>query len=148
MVTPKFTVGITEDAKAIREEVFMKEQGFVNEFDEDDNRLWTLVLYLDGVGISTARLRPLDPETFQIERVAVRKPYRGMKVGTYTMKFMMNKIISLGGRWAIVHAQEDKMDFYKKLGFHLNKEVEPFLDEGVPHVEMSRFLLKKAAKHR
>lgn len=148
MVKPLWTIGANEDARLIREEVFMKEQGFQNEFDEDDKRLWEFVLYLDDVPISTCRIKPIDPETFKIERVAVRKAYRGQKVGSYTVKFATNKIISLGGRKAVIYSQADKTEFYYKLGFRLNEEVEPFLDEGVPHVEMRKFLLKKHAKRR
>lgn len=142
MVSEKFTFGMSSDAKMIRQEVFVEEQGFQNEFEEKDFRLWTLVLYLDGEPISTGRIEPLDPERFQIGRVAVRKKYRGMKVGTYTMKYLANKILSLGGRIAIVHAQIDKMRFYYSLGFREDKEIPHEYDEGVEHVVMRKVLKK------
>ena len=91
MVKEKFSIGVTEDARLIRTEVFMVEQGFKNEFDELDDEAWELVLYLDNVPVSTGRLEKIDPETYRIERVAVRKAYRDLQFGTYTMKFLMRK---------------------------------------------------------
>ncbi len=145
MVSEKFTLGMSEDAKLIRQEVFVEEQGFQYEFEDKDSKLWTLVLYLDGTPISTGRIEPLDPETFQIGRIAVRKPYRHMKVGTYTMKYLMNKILSLGGRVAVVHAQVDKMGFYHSLGFKEDKESPRYYEEHVEHSIMKK-VLKKSVK--
>lgn len=147
MVTEKFTVGITPDAKLIREEVFMQEQGYKHEFDELDNSLWTLVLYLDGTPISTGRLEEIDPETYQIERIAVRKQFRGMNVGSYTVKYLCNKAISLGARKCILHAQADKVHFYETLGFKI-RDGEIDFDEGNPHVWMYKVIVKSKRKFR
>ncbi len=143
MVKEKFSIGVTEDARLIRTEVFVVEQGFKNEFDELDDEAWELVLYLDNVPVSTGRLEKIDPETYRIERVAVRKAYRGLQFGTYTMKFLMRKILEIGGHIAVVHAQADKTAFYKKLGFKEIKDAEIIYDEGCPHVLMKKELRKK-----
>ena len=73
MIKPVFTLGTSLEAKEIRQEVFVQEQGFQNEFDEYEKTATTLVLFLDDIPIATGRLRTLDPETYKIERVAVRK---------------------------------------------------------------------------
>ena len=44
-----------EDAVMIRETVFMKEQGFHDEFDETDRSAAHLVLYIDGLPAATCR---------------------------------------------------------------------------------------------
>ena len=142
MVKPVFQFGLMEDAKKIREEVFMQEQGFQDEFDDKEKERWNLVLYLDGVPISTGRLEEEDPETYWIQRIAVRKPYRGMKVGTYTVKFLCNKAISLGARKAILNAQLDKVPFYRSLGFREDPNGEVFLEEGLPHIKMTKVLVR------
>ena len=142
MVQPKFSLGITDDARAIREEVFVREQGFQNEFDEDDETAVTLVLYLDGIAIATGRLIKVDPATYQIGRVAVRKPYRGKQVGSYLMEFLCEKARTLGARTAIVHAQLDKRGFYNRLGFYEYAGGLIDEDEGVPHIYLAKDLYR------
>ena len=148
MIKPLFHFGLTDDAKLIREEVFIKEQGFAKEFDENDAKSWHLVLYLDGVPISTGRILEIDPETYQIGRVAVRERFRHMKVGTYTVKFLCNKALSLGARKAILSAQSDKTNFYRSLGFRPMADGEITYDEGVPHVTMCKILIRSKKGYR
>lgn len=143
MVKPLFHFGLPIDAKLIREEVFMKEQGFAEEFDEKDAQAWHLVLYLDEVAISTGRIVEVDPETYQIGRVAVRKNFRHMKVGTYTVKFLCNKALSLGARKAVLASPIDKIGFYRSLGFKPSPDGEVFYEEGVPHIMMRKILIRK-----
>lgn len=148
MVKPLFNFGLTDDAKLIREEVFVKEQGFAKEFDENDSKAWHLVLYLDGIPISTGRILEIDPETYRIGRVAVRKNFRHMKVGTYTVKFLCNKALSLGARKAVLAAQVDKMAFYRSLGFRPYPDGEVFYEEGVPHTMMYKILTRKRTGYK
>ncbi len=148
MVKPLFHFGLTPDAKLIREEVFIKEQGFAQEFDEDDEKCWHLVLYLDNVPIATGRLLEVDPETYRIGRVAVRQQFRHMKVGTYTVKFLCNKALSLGARKAILGAQLDKMPFYQGIGFRPCPDGEVYYEEGVPHLMMYKVLIRDKKGYR
>jgi len=140
MIKPVFHIGPTEDAKAIREEVFCREQGFVNEFDELDPTSVSLVLYLDDVPIATGRLTKIDPATYQIGRIAVREPYRHKQVGSYLMAFLCEKAREMGAITAIVHAQLDKRGFYNRLGFYEFAGGVVDLDEGVPHIYLSKDL--------
>lgn len=142
MVKEKFTFGECPDGMAIRKEVFCGEQGFVDEFDELDKRCWHLVLYMDGCPISTGRLIEEDPETYRIGRLAVRKPFRGKKVGTYTCKFLMNKALSLGARKVVLDSQIEAVPFYEKLGFK-SLDGEVFLEEGHPHLKMYATVSKR-----
>jgi predicted GNAT family N-acyltransferase len=142
MIKEKFQVGLPNDAKVIRQEVFVEEQGFKEEFSSEDNNAIHLVLYLDNYPIATARLIEEDPETYHVGRVAVRKPYRGKKIGTYLMKFLEVKARTLGARKLVLNAQLDKKDFYLKCGY---KEIdgEIFLDEGCPHIALEKQIVKK-----
>lgn len=146
MITPKFTIGASLEARTIREEVFVQEQGFRDEFDEYDETSPSLVLFLDGYPIATGRLRALNPERYKIERVAVRKAFRGKKVGTYCVKFLCTKIKTMGGRVACLHAQVDKMPFYERLGFAVVGDGEILYEEGVPHIEMEKILVKDSSR--
>ena len=148
MIKPVFTFGTSEEAKAIRTRVFIEEQGFQEEFDAYEDSSWCLVLFLDGLPIATGRIHPLDPEHFQIERVAVEKPFRGKSVGTYVVKFLCTKIKTLGGRIASLNAQLDKMGFYEHLGFRAIGDGEVFFEEGVPHIAMEKVLIPLARKGR
>ena len=140
MVKPVFTIGLSKQAKAIREEVFCREQGFVNEFDEADATAVCLVLFLDETPIATGRLIKVDPATYQIGRIAVLKPYRGKKVGSYLVEFLCQKTRELGGNRVIAHSQLDKQAFYRKLGFVEVGDGAIDYDEGVPHLFLARNL--------
>ena len=48
MIQMHMQQGLSQDARIIRQEVFVEEQGFHHEFDEIDSRAWHLVLYENG----------------------------------------------------------------------------------------------------
>lgn len=137
-----------DDAKKIRQEVFVEEQGYKNEFGDNEDKCWNLVLYLNKTPISTGRLQEIDPETYRIGRLAVRVPYRHQHVGSYTVKFLITKARSLGARKVILGAQMDKEGFYRNLGFRPYPEGEVYFDEGHPHIMMYRIIVTKNRPHR
>lgn len=47
---------LAEHAKKVREEVFMQEQGFQNEFDEIDNISWHIVMFHEEEPIAAYRI--------------------------------------------------------------------------------------------
>ncbi len=53
---------------AIRTEVFIKEQGFRDEFDALDERSRHLVAFVDRVPVGTTRYYRIDQNTFAIGR--------------------------------------------------------------------------------
>lgn len=74
---------LPEDAIFIRKEVFVKEQGFKNEFDEKDNEAHFLVGYENDNPIATCRIFYDTVKNIYIfGRIAVLKPYRGMGLGS------------------------------------------------------------------
>ena len=148
MVKPVFTFGLHSDAKALREEVFVQEQGFQNEFGPEDDHSWSLVLYLDDHPIATGRILEIDPETYQIGRVAVRKEFRGKTVGTAVLKFLSTKARTLGARNIILNAQLDKLLFYEKAGFAVSNDGLINFDEGKPHVWMEKALVRPKKKKK
>ena len=141
MVRADFHYGVTIEERALREEVFVREQGFVDEFDEIDDTSLHLNLYHNDALLAVGRLVKIDPETYQIGRVAVKKEARGKKVGTYLMKFLETKIKELGGRKAIVHSQLDKKGFYEKCHYRpLDGNIDE--EQGVPHIYLIKILKK------
>ena len=51
--TVRFFGTLPAEARAIREDVFMREQGFAGEFDDIDGRAVHAVLYFDGKAAGT-----------------------------------------------------------------------------------------------
>ncbi|MCQ2742728.1 MAG: GNAT family N-acetyltransferase [Bacilli bacterium] len=120
----------------------MVEQGFKEEFDEDDKTCWCLVLFVNGVPVSTGRLKEIDPETYQVQRLAVRKPFRGKRIGEYTLKFLITKARTLGARSVVLESQYDKVGFYRKMRFKFLSEDVVF-DQGYPHLKMYKIIVSK-----
>lgn len=131
-----WTAGKTgsDRAFAIRQEVFVKEQGFSNEFDKLDEVSLHLTVYDDNRPAGTLRLLPIENGVAHIGRVAVRREMRGQKLGSALMREGMKKAAELGARRIELGAQKQAAPFYESLGFKICGE--PFDDEGCPHLPM------------
>ncbi len=128
-----------EKAKALREEVFMIEQGFSYDKDEYDAVSWHIVGYDKDLLIGTARVHKLEGNSYKIGRVAVKKEYRGEYIGDLLMKTLQDKIVTLGGIEAVVYSQYGAKGFYEKEGY--TQEGDAFLIDGALHVKMVLDLL-------
>ena len=95
----KFFEKLPQEAIDIRTIVFVNEQGFLQEFDDIDNRAIHLIFYQDNKPIATARLfKDLDnDDTYIIGRLAVLKEYRGCHFGEKLLEILHEKVKSLGG---------------------------------------------------
>ena len=120
----------------VRKAVVMDEQGFQNEFDETDSTAYHLELKVDGTVAGCARIYPGEDGMWHVGRVAVRKEYRSLHLGSRMMEAVMDKIKELGGTGAVLSAQCQAVPFYQKNGFTVVSE--PYLDEHCPHQDMER----------
>ena len=70
----RFYDTLPDEAFQIRREVFVEEQGFRDEFDEDDKRAVHLVVFEEGRPIGTCRFfkKSEDGAGYLIGRIAVR----------------------------------------------------------------------------
>ncbi len=128
------------DAAMIRSEVFIREQGFLNEFDDIDKRAVHLVAF-DGVrAAATCRLYrdEHERETYVIGRIAVIKEYRGKGIGSLILREAERKIRVLGGIRAVLLAQKSAEEFYIKQGYGAFGEI--CYDEFCPHIRMEKSL--------
>lgn len=143
MITQRGVVGkngIFKDAAFIRSTVFSKEQHFcpLIEFDNTDKTAYHTVLYLDGKPIGTGRAfkNPKTPSEFHLGRIAILKPYRGMKLGNQIMNYLEKYSISQGATKLVLSAQVRVKKFYLGLGYiPVGNE---YLDEWCPHIEMMK----------
>lgn len=123
------------DAAAIRRKVFVEEQGFEDEFDENDDSALHLTLYLDGRAAATLRMLPEREGTvYHIGRVAVLRSCRGKRLGTAIMREAISKASSVGALRLELGAQKHAEPFYRRLGFIPYGEFE---EQGCPHVHMA-----------
>ena len=118
---------------AVREPVFVDEQGFSSdiEIDDDDPVSEHYLMIVDNRPVATARLTPDG----HIGRVAVLAEFRGKGLG----RLIMENVISNGERKfdkLILSSQLHAVDFYKKLGFKTKGDV--YLEAGAEHIEMQR----------
>ena len=127
------------EAKEIREEVFMKEQGFVNEFDDIDSIATHLVLFWEGQPAGVCLFFPTkEPGVWDFGRLAVRKAYRDKHLGSLLVQEAERQIRDQGGAKLALMAQIRVQKFYEKNGY--TPFGEPCDDEGCPHIWMEKLL--------
>lgn len=129
---------LQEEEKKIREDVFVKEQGFHDEFDERDQHCLHMILYKDSIPTGVCRFFEDEKEahTWIIGRVCVVKEYRKDHLGSVLLKYAEEEIRKRGGRKIRLGAQERASAFYVKNGYHLTDD--RYMDEYCPHVMMER----------
>lgn len=133
---------LPREAARIRQEVFVKEQGFVVEFDEIDEIAKHIVLFEDEVPVGTCRFYwSAEKSSHVLGRVAVRKVFRGRCFGQALLQEAERQVRALQGQSLCLAAQVRAKPFYEKQGYVAAGD--KFLDEGCPHVWMYKNLSEK-----
>ncbi|MFV0527544.1 MAG: GNAT family N-acetyltransferase [Lachnospiraceae bacterium] len=135
----KVTAGLQQapEAQQIRQEVFVEEQGFLDEFDEVDAQAFHVVLYEDDRAIATGRLFDgPQPRQKMIGRVAVRKSHRRQGQGERVMAALEELAAAQNALEIKLSAQMTAREFYEKLGYAAHGEIYP--DQGCPHIAMTK----------
>ncbi len=136
----KWFGSLTEEAKKIREEVFVEEQGFLQEFDETDVKADHLVWYEAGEAAATCRYYAGEEKgVYWLGRLAVRKRFRGRQIGAKLLSAAEEKIRAKGGSAIHLSSQVRAKEFYVKCGYHAVGE--EYRDEYCPHIEMKKELV-------
>lgn len=130
-------------AQALRNSVFIEEQGIPPELEWDEfdaeSVHWLLIQSESGQPVATARVlsyqeacqaRPVA----KIGRVAVSQACRGQGIGEKLMREMLAFAQAEGFQQAILDAQTRAVPFYERLGFV--KEGFEFMEAGIPHYRM------------
>lgn len=121
----------------IRTRVFCEEQKISKEIEFDNlDHLCSHFLIFDGVkAIGTARVRQKEKSVLKIERVAVLKEFRRLKVGSILIKNVIKHYLNLDyNKSIILHSQVAVADFYKTLSFSAYGN--EFYEDGIPHIAM------------
>ena len=89
------------------------------EFDEYDTpETKYIVVTEDEFPIATARMYPIE-DAMMIGRVIVLPEYRHKGIGSKVVMACEEWAVELGFKKAIVESRENKMDFYKQLGYEI-----------------------------
>ena len=125
---------VPDEAARLRQEVFVEEQGFIDEFDEYDTASTHLVMFDGEEPVATLRFYDEGNSSCHVGRVAVKKSRRGEGLGMILMDEAFKLARKSGAKKMTVAAQEDKSGFYARCGF---KQVgERFFEQDYPHVNM------------
>ena len=119
----------------IRRKVFIEEQKIDEKIEMDDNRVeaFNFIALYNGQCVGTARYRIIGAGT-KLERFAVLNSYRNLGIGKLLVNFLKNLLVN--EKNVYLHAQEQVVDFYIKLGFI--KVGKRFYEAGVPHYKLYR----------
>ncbi len=142
----KITKGLQDnpDAAEIRKKVFIEEQGFVNEFDEIDEKAYHLVIYVDKIPAATGRIYYKEsPDVQIIGRLAVIKELRGKALGKLLINELEKLAVKNNAEIVELSAQERVKDFYLKSGYNQVSGV--YFDELCPHILMQKNLKQESA---
>lgn len=126
------------EAVDIRTEVFVREQGFTEEFDRQEMECYHALLLEDGKAIGTARMFWEADDCMHIGRVALRKAARSGGRGSFLLNACCDKARELGAKRVILGAQCRVAHFYEFNGFHTYGDI--FFDEYCEHIMMERTL--------
>jgi len=123
---------LEKDAKYIREQVFIQEQGIASEdeWDDFDATAVHFMVYDKEQPIATARLLP----QYSVGRVAVLMPYRKQGIGKILMQHIIDYARNQKLPYLKLSAQTYVIAFYEALGFNVQGEV--YQDCGIPHIDM------------
>jgi predicted GNAT family N-acyltransferase len=124
----------------LRVEVFVNEQKVPAEEELDQYDVSPEaarhVLVMDGDEPAAAgRFIPYDLDTAKLQRIAVRKKYRGQGVGRQLISALEEWAKEQGFTKGLLDAQCQAEPFYEKLGYRALSP-ETFMDAGIPHIRM------------
>jgi predicted GNAT family N-acyltransferase len=139
MIELKEFYGMPQDAKDIRMQVFVKEQGFEDEFDDIDPISTHLVLYEEGKPIGCCRyFWDETQQSYLIGRVALLPQKRRQNLGSYLLNEAEQRLKAKKAKKIMLAAQVQAKDFYARNGYKQTGEI--FYEEFCPHIWMEKGL--------
>lgn len=127
----------TQKCYALREEVFVKEQGFAEEFDEIDRTADHLLVYEGEAPVATARVFP-DENGYHVGRICVVKEKRGTGLGRQLLNEAERFCREQGADRLVLGSQVRAEAFYESCGY--KRYGQEYMEEFCPHVMMVKLL--------
>ena len=125
------------EARAIRDAVFIQEQGIPAALEHDTadaDALHVVAVNRLGRALGTGRLLTLDDGVAKIGRMAVLSSVRGAGVGRPLLEALVAASRSRGDTEVMLHAQASAVGFYLRSGFAPRGPA--FEEAGIAHQEM------------
>ena len=88
--------------------------------------------------VGTARLIGGASGQYKLGRLAVYPRWRGKGVGTRLLRLLEEAALARGATRLHLHAQTHAEAFYAKQGYAVDGPRAEFLEDGIPHVRMSK----------
>jgi predicted GNAT family N-acyltransferase len=122
---------------AVRAIVFIEEQKvpYEEEIDGNDSSAVHFLATIGNEPVGAARLR-LFKDYVKIERLAVRKAYRGKSIGKGLFSFVLDYTANMEYQKITLHAQAYLLKFYENFGFVKHGEI--FLEADMEHYYMEK----------
>ena len=124
----------------LRYAVLRKPLGMVftsEQLSEEHNEIHLRGL-LGSALVCCLQLRPIDKHTVQMRQVAVDESYQSRGVGRALVEYCEQVALDEQFTEIILHARETAVEFYLKLGYEVYGE--PFIEVGIPHRNMRKFI--------
>jgi predicted GNAT family N-acyltransferase len=140
-----FTDPAFEKCFAIRWEVFVVEQNVppAEEADDYDAGARHFLALYENNPAGTARVIFKAPGIAKITRVAVKKPFRGLRIGAALMRYIETHVDALA---FIMDAQTHALRFYEALGYQAYGD--EFVEAGIAHRHMTKTPAHRVASSR
>ena len=129
----KYFDSLNDDIKNLRIEIFINEQGFINEFDDKDLISKFVVVYQNNKAIGTGRVY-LEDNQYHIGRICVSKKHRINRIGSIILMALEKTLEK--GKEIILSSQDQAKDFYLKNNYKLTNN--QYYDEHCLHIEMKK----------
>ncbi len=131
---------LPHEARNIRTAVFIKEQGFENEYDSTDAVAEHIVAYCDELAVGVCRVFVNEEKQgdYILGRLAVLKEHRGRGIGAAIVAEAEKYVKQNGGSSLSLHSQFSAAAFYEKLGYQRYGVIE--YEEDCPHIWMKKFV--------
>jgi predicted GNAT family N-acyltransferase len=124
----------------LREIIFIQEQNVPIEEEIDDNdRIAIHFLLFNEIPVGVGRI-VVNGDVAIVGRIGIIKDYRNKGAGAFLMKEIIAYCKKQNLKKIILGAQEQALNFYKKLGFKVCSE--KYIDANIPHFKCSFRLCK------
>ncbi len=134
-----------EICKSIRQNVFTDEQNVPVEIDIDEydvlgNNIVHFLIYFNSEAIGTSRIIKVSSKKVMLQRVAIKKAFRGKGYASKLLKFIEEYVKNEKIDYIELHAQYYVKKFYEKLGYEeiSRKYIEK--ETGIEHIDMNKKL--------
>lgn len=132
--------GEYEQMVALRHQLLRKPLGLhftAEELANEKNNI--LLAYTDdGIMEACSMLVKIDAHTVRLRQLAVLSGLQGKGIGRAMVQFAENLARDNRYQKIIMHARQDSIHFFEKLGYEVLSE--PFIELTIPHVVMGKEL--------